>query len=61
MRRLAISILVLVIGMLGSAIAAPVELWTELGPDQINSNKNIYYGGGVYNGTFCRVSRLVIP
>jgi hypothetical protein len=52
MRRLAISILVLVIGMLGSAIAAPVELWTELGPDQINSNKNIYYGGGVYNGTF---------
>ncbi|HOI55435.1 MAG TPA: PEP-CTERM sorting domain-containing protein [Phycisphaerae bacterium] len=32
--------------------ADPVEVWTELGPDQVQSNKNVYYGGGVFNGLF---------
>lgn len=32
--------------------ADPAEVWTELGPDQVQSNKNVYYGGGVFNGLF---------
>jgi hypothetical protein len=43
--------------VMGSAAQAgwsadPVEVWTELGPDQVQSNRNIYYGGGVFNGLF---------
>ena len=52
---LTICTIALTISVSGSAMAAwssaPVEVWTEFGPDMVQSNKNLYYGN-VFNGNF---------
>ena len=57
-RSVMAAVVVLAVSLtMGSAAQAawsadPVEVWTELGPDQVQSNKNVYYGGGVFDGLF---------
>lgn len=52
---LTVCAIALTISVSGSAMAAwssaPVEVWTESGPDMVQSNKNLYYGN-VFNGQF---------
>ncbi len=56
MNKLHILTTLFILGMAAAASAvwssAPVEMWTETGPEMIESNKNIYYGGGVFDGNF---------
>jgi len=56
MKKLLIFTAVFILGTVAAASAAwssdPVEIWTQEGPEMVESNKNIYYGGGVFNGNF---------
>ena len=56
MKKIVLVVCILSFSVPGIALASltstPVEVWTELGPEQVRSNQALYYGGGVYGGTF---------
>lgn len=56
MKKILIFTTVFILGTVAAANAAwssaPVEIWTQEGPEMVESNKNLYYGGGVFNGNF---------